>query len=196
MQTLWSSWRVELETNPDLLHHFLGLMLSDDGNCDMALASAGSGPQTVRKCIYFPFAYTLALCTGLPTSLRTPKSQRPGNIGDIALDGHSCGIETLRGVDLHIVDKTHQWRTAIVLLPNLKGEWAAYDESQLRLDEDALVRQSLKREPPSSVVLPRDKPLLTAMKQGLVELKKVLAERCQLLQNQQANYVDKGAGDV
>jgi hypothetical protein len=196
MKKLWIQWLRELSSDRCLLHHFLGLMQTGDGNFDMQESGAGVGPLTLDRCVAGPIAYTLALCTALPDSLQSPKATRPGNVGISGLEGHACGIELLKGRTLNSVGRTHQWRTAVVMLPFLQGEWRSFDDAHQRLNVAISDRsQSLAKEPPGPVVLPKDSELQLAIQSGLLQLRKILEFRCQQLDQEQNHYVDR-ASDV
>ncbi|PHQ33152.1 ABC-three component system protein [Rhodopirellula bahusiensis] len=191
MKTVWRQWVTALESDPTLNHHFLGLMLSCDGAKEMSDSANGVGPDTLDACIVPTVAFTLAVCAGLPVSIQSPKGQAPGNLGDDAMSGHSCGVQTISRKTLKMAAKTHRWRTSFVMLPHLDLAWETFHGTQSTLNKNVgQVAKSLNEEPAASIVLPSDVELLTAIANGLAELRTLLRDRCELLVSQQEEYVD------
>lgn len=191
MKLVWGKWIDALEADPNLNHHFLGLMLSCDGAKTMTDSAGGVGPDTLNACIVPTVAFTLAVCAGLSVSIQSPKGQNPGNLGDDAMSGHSCGVQTISRKTLKMTAQTHRWRTSFVMLPHLDLAWETFKGTQSTLDKGVdQVAHALDEEPAASIVLPSDVELLTAIGKGLTQLKSLLRERCELLVDQQERYVE------
>lgn len=191
MRDLWQRWAALLEADPILNHHFLGLMLSCDGAKKLSDSADGVGPDTLSTCIIPSVAFTLAVCAGLPNSIQSPKGEAPGNLGDDAMSGHSCGVQTISRRTLKMAAKSHRWRTSFVMLPHLDLAWETFNGTESTLSKGVnQVAKSLDEEPAASIVLPSDVELLTAISKGRLELREVLRERCEVLVAHQEKYVD------
>jgi hypothetical protein len=190
MQKLWTDWIEVFSKDPETLHHFIGLMLSCDGGVLMADSAAGTGPETIDRCVLHATVFAMALCVALPEKLQTPKGNSPGNLGRDEMSGHSSGIQTLSGLTLRMADRSHKWKTPFVMLPHLQVAWEVYRVGESRLDKEVSESsQSLIHEPASSFVLPSDIELLGAIADSLVSLKALLSDRYTEFLSAQERYV-------
>lgn len=196
MQELWTDWITVLSDDPATLHHFMGLMLSCDGGVSMADSAAGTGPETIDRCILRATVFAMALCVALPEQIQKPRGKSPGNLGQDDMSGHSSGIQTMSGLTLTMADRSHKWKTLFVMLPHLSAPWEAYRVGESRFDKEVNeTGESLNQEPASSLVLPGDIELMQAISNGLEELRALLRERYSNFQSAQDEYV-MGAKNV
>lgn len=179
MRRLWGEWINVFSNDPDTLHHFIGLMLSCDGGYLMIDSAAGTGPETIDRCVLHATVFALALCVALPQQLQTPRGKSPGNLGQDEMSGHSSGIQTMSGLTLRMADhRSHKWKTPFVMLPHLQVAWEVYRVGESRLDKAVNESgKSLSHEPASSFVLPSDIELLSAIADGLDRLRTLLSDR-------------------
>lgn len=192
MQTLWSNWRTQLETDSVLLHHFLTLMLTAQGNYESSRAGSGAGPKNVDRCIFHPLVFALAVCTCLPEELMLLKHPQPGNIGDDSLPGHACGIEVLKGELLQLAVVKHHWSTPIVLVPHCQTSWAELHANEMHFRQlQGAPEASLDHDPPREVVIARDIALLRAIESGYAALRAHLKVMCNELIIGQQIYAQK-----
>lgn len=196
MQKLWAEW-IEIFSNDQVtLHHFIGLLLSCDGGVLMADSAAGTGPETIDRCVLRATVFAMALCVALPEQLQKPRGTSPGNLGQDEMSGHSSGIQTMGGLTLTMADRSHKWKTLFVMLPYLSAPWEAYRVGESRFDKEVNeASQSFNQEPASSLVLPGDFELMQAISNGLNDLKTLLSERYSEFQLVQDEYVS-GAKNV
>ena len=190
MKKLWAAWIIVLSDDPETLHHFIGLMLSCDGGVLMAASAAGTGPETIDRCVLRATVFAMALCVALPEQLQVPRGKSPGNLGQDEMSGHSSGIQTMSGLTLKMADRSHEWKTLFVMLPHLSVPWEAYLVGESRFDKEVNINGgSLNQETTSSLVLPGDVELMGAISCGLVELKALLSKRYSDFRLAQDQYV-------
>lgn len=196
MQKLWAEWIEVFSNDQETLHHFIGLMLSCDGGVLMADSAAGTGPETIDRCVLRATVFAMALCVALPEQLQKPRGTSPGNLGQDEMSGHSSGIQTMGGLTLTMADRSHKWKTLFVMLPHLSAPWEAYRVGESRFDKEVNeASQSFNQEPASSLVLPGDFELMQAISNGLNDLKTLLSKRYSEFQLVQDKYVS-GAKNV
>lgn len=190
MRKLWTEWIEVFSSDPDTLHHFIGLMLSCDGGVIMADSAAGTGPETMDRCVLHATVFAMALCVALPEQLQKPRGNSPGNLGQDEMSGHSSGIQTMSGLTLRMADRSHKWKTPFVMLPHLQVAWEVYRVGESRFDKELNDSgKSLNHEPASSFVLPSDIELLGAIADGLESLKALLKDRYSKFLSAQEQYV-------
>lgn len=196
MEALWSNWVADFKGNADLLHHFLGLVLTGNGNQSMQRTAAGVGPETLETCLLRATAFTLAVCTALPPAIHSLKSDVPGNIGDSGMSGHSCGMQARGGKKLNVEmhDRSHRWQTAFVMLPHFSDLWETEAARQARFDQQVNVKgASLTAEPSESVVISGTTDLLVAIETGHADLCRVLAQLCDSSASTERSFVEEGS---
>jgi len=190
MRKLWGEWINIFSSDPDILHHFIGLMLSCDGGLLMIDSAAGTGPETIDRCVLHATVFAMALCVALPEQLQSPRGKSPGNLGQDEMSGHSSGIQTMSGLTLRMAGQTHKWKTPFVMLPHLQVAWELYRVGESRFDKEVNESgKSLNHEPASSFVLPSDIELLGAIANGLDSLKALLRDRYTEFLSAQEQYV-------
>ncbi len=195
MEILWSKWVADFK-DADLLHHFLGLVLTGNGNQSMQRTAAGVGPETLETCLLRATAFTLAVCTALPPAIHALKPDVPGNIGDSDMSGHSCGMQARGGKKLNVemYDRSHRWQTAFVMLPHFSDLWETEAARQARFDRQVNVKgASLTAEPSESVVISGASDLLVAIETGHKELCSAIAALCDSSAKTERSFVEEGS---
>ncbi|XHR31036.1 MAG: ABC-three component system protein [Chthoniobacteraceae bacterium] len=192
MTPLWHSWRIRLESNPAVLHHFLALLLTAHGNHDFTRACAGAGPLTMENCLFRPLVFSLAVCSCMRAEIAGLKYPQPGNFGNEELPGHACGIEILDGKLFQVSLSAHRWATPIVIFPNCSSSISELRAGQKRFRErKSEPTVSIRDDLPREVVFSADSALLTAMEMGRYELVAEVQARCNELSCAQQMYVEK-----
>ena len=190
MRKLWGEWIRALSEDAETLHHFIGLMLSCDGGVPMSESAAGTGPETIDRCVLRATIFAMALCVALPEQLQIPRGKSPGNLGKDEMSGHSSGIQTMSGLTLTMTAPSHKWKTLFVMLPHLSVPWEAYQVVGSRFDKEVYDKGNLlNQEPAGSLIFPRDAELMKAIEQGLDALRALLSKRYADFQLAQELYV-------
>jgi Trypsin-like peptidase domain len=186
MRPLWTRWFNLLEKDPDLLHHFLALFLTENGVFDRSISYGAAGPRSLNGCLFRPLVYAVAVCACLPP-LADLKHPQPGNLGTEDFPGHACGIEIFKAKKLHLGIGRHSWATIVALVPNCEQSWAALQTEQQRFDHPTETA-SLRRDPVRSVVFTGDRDILSALELGSAALRHYLEQRVDEFHNQQRDY--------
>lgn len=190
IDSVWTDWQSRLEDDRELLHHFLAMMLTAEGDQEAMHAIAGVGPRTVKPCLFPALVFSLAICACLPDRLSRPKPSQPGNLGEDDLAGHSCAVQLVGGERLQTSLRGHRWATPIVLLPQLGLPWIAVRAASTSfVDEHAGLSASLDREPERDLVITLDNRVLEAMGSGLDELRQSIVSCASDLGAAQQAYV-------
>jgi hypothetical protein len=192
MRMMWQEWRQSLEADTLLLHHFLALMVTINGEHDtLSQPVVGAGPRTLDRCILRTLAFSLAVSSCSET-LFMPKGLHPGNLSHGAGDGHACGIEVHNGVSLHsALRKIADWKVRVLLLTHLSCSQRELTATNKRINEPISgSRPTLDRPPIRTLLLPGDQVEMTdAMAQGVDALSLHLADLSSAFSEEQNDYL-------
>lgn len=120
MWTRWEIWEVTLQSDTELLRHFLSRVFDVDANAPVAKSNFVSiGFCTnVRKQLLLATLFALALdAAGIST---TPRALDIGNLDVADQSGHACGISKRSQQDLRRFANSLDWKSDVVFLPYLQ----------------------------------------------------------------------------
>ena len=197
MARTWEQWRPLLTAQPDLLHHFLALMVTLNSRHDCAAeASAGAGPRTFLPCLLPTLAFSLAVSPVLHMPL-SPKHPHPGNLGIQGVDGHACGVEANNEVRINNSLTIRDWPTNVVLLPNFSRRADEWEADNARLDRmPGESRPTVVVAPPRWLLLPGDAELYEAIATSVPALRACVSARETLLIEAQDRYIAGADGGI
>lgn len=179
MAITWrANWLPQLRADNLLLHHYLALTVTHQGGHDCIVEQPpGAGPLTMELCIFPATIFSLAIAPFLPDPL-IPKGLQPGNLGQDAFTGHSCGIHAVKSRPLDTELRNHGWSTQLVLLPRLQYNpptWQAARENLL--SGASQPRPTLSRPAPSTQIITCDEETRNAISTSVAAVQNHLASR-------------------
>ncbi|MGZ0710066.1 ABC-three component system protein [Coraliomargarita sp. W4R53] len=186
----WDNWNASLEKDPELLHHFLALMLTENGAHDITKGYCpGAGPLTIEDCILPATVFSLAITPFLPNAMG-PKHPLPGNLSSTNSSGHSCGINAVKRTRLDSALKQHQWSTDLVLLQHVRQSPMTWQISTDPLTNSSQSpRPSLTSPSPAGALITRDEETEAAIGKNIQELTDHLSRRDRAHTLKKNNYV-------
>lgn len=119
MAEVWNDWHASFGDNPDLLNHFLRLMIcavDEEDSLDAAQVLVGPSKWSA---IVRGTAVALAIAAAWQGT--APKAAGPGNLvrlreGDSAWAGHGCAADMINGDDMALCAASYMWQTQFVIL--------------------------------------------------------------------------------
>lgn len=120
MWTRWENWEVALQSDTELLRHFLSRVFDVDANAPVAKSNFVSIGfcTSVRKQLLLATLFALALdAAGIST---TPTARDIGNLDVADQSGHACGISKRSQQDLRRFASSVDWKSDVVFLPYLQ----------------------------------------------------------------------------
>lgn len=120
MWARWEKWEAILQSDTELLRHFLSRVFDVDANAPIANSNFVSIGfcTSVRKQLLLATMFALALdAAGIST---TPRARDIGNLDVAEQSGHACGISKRSQQDLRRFATSLDWKSDVVFLPYLQ----------------------------------------------------------------------------
>lgn len=119
MEVVWADWAASFVDDPELLNHFLRLMIcAVDYEDNRDSAQVLVGPIKLKEIVR---GTTVSLAIAAAWQTTSPKGVGPGNLvrereGDSTWAGHGCAADLINGSDMSLCAASYMWQTDFVIL--------------------------------------------------------------------------------